>query len=159
MSRRVTLLLGVLALVLACEGGGKRQLVIQLGAGGSSGGDSGMGGSDADLPCAGADCSEGEGGDACVACEDECERHGDCGDEYCSAEKICVGCLEDSHCPDEDKPVCGAAGECVECLSRADCQGERPECDTAESKCVECLSDDHCEGGFCDLEEYECQGP
>jgi MYXO-CTERM domain-containing protein len=64
---------------------------------------------------------------------------------YCSAEGVCLECLEDAHCS-ADEPLCLTApgvGECVACIIDEDCSGDTPWC-KGSNTCVECLDHADC---------------
>jgi len=66
--------------------------------------------------------------------------------------KICVSCVNNSHCSDPT-PACDYDSKtCVECIRNSDCDDPTPFCDTENNTCKGCLSNENCsdpEAPFC----------
>jgi len=66
-------------------------------------------------------------GDICVdqECEPSCSSDDDCGDKLCDmGTGICVECLGNGDCPDNQDPICADNQKCEECNVDGDCNGE-----------------------------------
>ncbi len=100
-----------------------------------------------------------------------CNVDADCQNgQFCSGQNICVGCLNDTHCPDDgnactsESCVNGSCenanlpagtqsaegfadgnGQCVSCLSDANCNGASV-CNPANNECTGCVDDSDCGG-------------
>lgn len=105
-------------------------------------------GIDEPRPCdVGQACQAG----GCVAAE--CAVTADCADPanpICS-HGLCIGsCQGDEDCADVDgRPHCSAQGVCVGCLDAAQCPASAAICDGGTNTCRGCTQDSECAGGVC----------
>ena len=111
--------------------------------------------------CEGSKCKNGlcvcsRGQTACYGkCVNTLNDPGNCGacNTACPVEApicwrgSCVGCTEDSQCP-ESHPVCdGETGQCVGCTSNSQCHGNTPYCNKRINVCVQCRGNGDCSQG------------